>query len=89
MGDSTPDALTFDLVDRLAAISVSRGRVSYLHENDLYDITNTNFGKFLLESQGWERLNPRSGRQTDKHSSGRRSVELSSELRPVLSNRSI
>jgi hypothetical protein len=50
----TPDALTFDLVDRLAAISVSRGRVSYLHENDLYDITNTNFGRFLLESQGWE-----------------------------------
>jgi len=58
MGDSTPDALTFDLVDRLAAISVSRGRVSYLHENDLYDITNTNFGKFLLESQGWEPAQP-------------------------------
>jgi len=54
----TPDALTFDLVDRLAAISVSRGRVSYLHENDLYDITNTNFGKFLLEAQGWGPAQP-------------------------------
>jgi hypothetical protein len=35
----TPDALTFDLVDRLAAISVSREHVSFLHGNDLYDIT--------------------------------------------------
>jgi len=54
----TPDALTFDLVDRLAAISVSRGRVSFLHGNDLYDITNTNFGRFLLETQGWRPPQP-------------------------------
>jgi hypothetical protein len=49
----TPDALTFDLVDRLAAISVSRGHVSFLHGNDLYDITSTNLGRWLLETQGW------------------------------------
>lgn len=49
----TPDALTFDLVDQLAAISVSRGHVSFLHGNDLYDITTTNFGKFFLETQEW------------------------------------
>jgi hypothetical protein len=54
----TPDALTFDLVDRLAAISVSRGHVSFLHGNDLYDITGTNLGRFLLETQGWRPAQP-------------------------------
>jgi hypothetical protein len=54
----TPDALTFDLVDRLAAISVSRGRVSYLHENDMYDISDTNFGRWLLKTQGWNSAQP-------------------------------
>jgi hypothetical protein len=49
----TPDAFTFDLVDRLAAISVSRGHVSFLHGNDLHDITDTNLGRWLLETQGW------------------------------------
>jgi len=51
----TADALTFDLVERLAAIGVSRGHVSFLHGNDLYDITNTNLGRWLLETQGWGR----------------------------------
>jgi hypothetical protein len=80
----TPDALTFDLVDRLAAISVSRGRVSYVHENDLYDITNTNFGKFLLETRAGIRSNPRNGRQTDELSDGTRPMEPSSELRLII-----
>ena len=54
----TPDALTFDLVDRLAAISVSREHVSFLHGNDLYDITGTNLGRFLLKMQGWGPAQP-------------------------------
>jgi hypothetical protein len=54
----TPDALTFDLVDRLAAISVSRGRVSFLHGNDLYDISDTRLGRWLLETQGWHPAQP-------------------------------
>jgi hypothetical protein len=54
----TPDALTFDLVDRLAAISVSRGHVSFLHGNDLYDISNTSLGRWLLETQGWHPAQP-------------------------------
>ena len=54
----TPDALTFDLVDRLAAISVSRGRVSFLHGNDLYDISDTRLGRWLLETQGWHPTQP-------------------------------
>jgi hypothetical protein len=54
----TPDALTFDLVDRLACISLSRGHVSFLHGDDLYDITNTNLGRWLLETQGWGPVHP-------------------------------
>ena len=54
----TPDALTFDLVDRLAAISVSRGRVSFLQGNDLYDISDTRLGRWLLETQGWHPAQP-------------------------------
>jgi len=49
----TADALTFDLTPR-ACITIQSGRVSYLHENDLRDITNTNLGRWLLASQGWD-----------------------------------
>jgi hypothetical protein len=48
----TADSMVFDLTNR-AAISVSKGHVSYLHESDLRDITHTSLGQWLLEAQGW------------------------------------
>ena len=47
----TADSMVFDLTNR-AAISVSRGHVSYLHENDLQDITHSRLGQWLLEAYG-------------------------------------
>lgn len=56
----TADSMVFDLTNR-AAISVRQGHVSYLHENDLEDITNTRLGQWLLEAYGWPPLpQPRS-----------------------------
>jgi hypothetical protein len=50
----TPDTLIFDLVEKLACISVSQdGHANFLLGNDLHDITDTNLGKWLLETQGW------------------------------------
>jgi hypothetical protein len=49
----TADALTFDLTAR-ACINIAPGRVTYLHENDVVEITHTNLGRFLLAYQGWD-----------------------------------
>jgi hypothetical protein len=50
----TPDTLIFDLVEKLACISVSQdGHAKFLVGNDLHDITDTNLGRWLLEIQGW------------------------------------
>lgn len=50
----TPDSLTFELVDRLSCISIYRdGKARFLVGNDLYDISDSNLARFLLEVQGW------------------------------------
>jgi hypothetical protein len=50
----TPDTLIFDLVEKLACISISPdGHANFLVGNDLHDITHTNLGRWLLETQGW------------------------------------
>jgi hypothetical protein len=54
----TPDILVFDLVEKLACISVGRGRCSFLVGNDLHDISATNLGRWLLETQGWGPAQP-------------------------------
>jgi hypothetical protein len=55
----TPDTLVFDLVEKLACISVSQdGHCSFLVGNDLHDITNTNLARFLLDTQGWGPAQP-------------------------------
>jgi hypothetical protein len=48
----TADSMVFDLTNR-AAISVSKGHVSYLHDSDLRDITHTSLGQWLLLAHGW------------------------------------
>ena len=50
----TPDTLIFDLVEKLACISVSQdGHAKFLVGGDLHDITDTKLGRWLLETQGW------------------------------------
>ena len=55
----TPDTLIFDLVEKLACISVSQdGRAKFLVGNDLHDISDTSLGRWLLETQGWSSARP-------------------------------
>jgi hypothetical protein len=49
-----PDSITFELVPKLSCIGVGRdGDVHLLFGNDLYDITDTNLGRWLLDAQDW------------------------------------
>lgn len=48
------DSITFDLVDHLSCISIYRdGSCRFLVGNDLYDISDSNLARLLLEAQGW------------------------------------
>jgi hypothetical protein len=51
------DSMVFDLTSG-AAISIREYHVSYLHENDLEDITHTRLGQWLLEAYGWAPRSP-------------------------------
>jgi hypothetical protein len=55
----TPDTLIFELVEKLACISVSQdGHAKFLVGNDLHDITDTNLGRWLLELLDWSSARP-------------------------------
>jgi len=49
----TPDHINFRLTDEVS-IGIGQDRqVMFLVGNAWHYITNTNFGRFLLETQGW------------------------------------
>jgi len=53
----TPDQINFQLTDEVS-IGIGHGQVTLLVGNDWRYITRTNFGRFLLETQGWTGAQP-------------------------------
>ena len=53
----TPDQINFQLTDEVS-IGIGHGEVTLLIGNDWRYITGTNFGRFLLETQGWNGAQP-------------------------------
>ena len=54
----TPDHINFQITDKIS-IGIGRdGRVMLLVGDNWHYIQNTNFGKFLLEAQGWYSAQP-------------------------------
>jgi hypothetical protein len=54
----TPDGINFMLTEEVSLSIGGDGQVLLLVHDEWHYITDTNFGKFLLETQGWGRAQP-------------------------------